>query len=581
MLAKKSKFEDLLRPSSEIRAPLTKILCTIGPASESPEVLTQLLESGVQGFRIDLAWADQEWADKALATLAQVSEATGKTPAVILDTSGPEIRVCNTAKACLRKQNADASAEGVVFQEGGEVMLCRGGDIDMCSSAVPVDCSKTFTELAIEVGAVLHISSYLSAGSDLTTLSLEVCGVNPDKLQCRCVASCTLPGNVKLTLHGGGVHTRMPILSESDKRQIAHFKDKPSSIHFLNVSYCRTAGDVQEVRTYLKGIRMQHVGVMAKICTPDAASRCNDIIASADGIVLGRGTLGLELPPEKVFVAQKLCLSAANLAGKIAVVTRVVDTMVHAPRPTRAEATDVANLVLDGADCILLGAETFRGMQPVTAAQTVRAICRQAETVYDSESFYNKLMDGHGGFRGANLSATEALASSAVRATSKLGAKLVLAFTKTGRTVRYVAKYRSSVPILTVIAQGGEGSAPKEMIARQCALLRGVTPMLAPATTSGAASVDGSMTDWALEQAQDVGLVKKGDRVVVSQCPRLLQGGMFKEAAVVKFVVVGEAVPQNFPKHGSCMDMQSMQGRHGILGNCTQEDGPRLASVEV
>ena len=90
---------------------------------------------------------------------------------------------------------------------------------------------------------------------------------------------------------------------------------------------------------------------------------------------------------------------------QIAVVTRVVDTMVHAPRPTRAEATDVANLVLDGADCILLGAETFRGMQPVTAAQTVRAICRQAETVYDSESFYNKLMDGHGGFRGANLSA--------------------------------------------------------------------------------------------------------------------------------------------------------------------------------
>lgn len=117
-----------------------------------------------QGFRIDLAWADETWADKTLQTLSEVSEATGKTPAVILDSSGPEIRVRDTAKACLRKENGAGVLNGVTFEEGSNVMLCRGADVAMSPSEVPVDCSKTFTELAIEVGAVLYISSYLSAG---------------------------------------------------------------------------------------------------------------------------------------------------------------------------------------------------------------------------------------------------------------------------------------------------------------------------------------------------------------------------------------------------------------------------------
>jgi hypothetical protein len=116
----------------------------------------------VQGFRIDLAWADADWANQALKTLAEVSEALGKTPAVILDTSGPEIRVYNTAKACLSKENA--VAQGVAFEAGSDVSLCRGGGVSISSAEVHLDCSRTFTELAIEVGAVLHISSYLAAG---------------------------------------------------------------------------------------------------------------------------------------------------------------------------------------------------------------------------------------------------------------------------------------------------------------------------------------------------------------------------------------------------------------------------------
>ena len=132
------------------------------------------------------------------------------------------------------------------------------------------------------------------------------------------------------------------------------------------------------------------------------------------------------------------------------IVTRVVDTMMHAPRPTRAEATDVANLVLDGVDGILLGLETFGGVDPANASRTVLAICKQAERCFDHMEFYSNLMDTLGGFQYANLTKSEALASSAVRATQKLNAKLILAFTITGRTPQLISKYRANVPIIAV-----------------------------------------------------------------------------------------------------------------------------------
>jgi pyruvate kinase len=156
---------------------------------------------------------------------------------------------------------------------------------------------------------------------------------------------------------------------------------------------------------------------------------------------------------------------------------------------------------------------------------------------------------------------TEALSSSAVRATTKLGATMVLAFTKTGRTARFLAKYRAGVPILAVVAQGdGENAvAVAKCITHQCALLRGVVPLLALQST-GVMSTDGTKTDWALRKAMQLDLVEMGDRVVVSQCPRVLPNGQFEEAAVVKFVVVGASSMKEFGRIGSCMDMTHLAG---------------------
>eukprot|EP00878_Enallax_costatus_P015297 GHUV01016018.1.p1 GENE.GHUV01016018.1~~GHUV01016018.1.p1 ORF type:complete len:346 (+),score=100.80 GHUV01016018.1:1137-2174(+) len=285
-------------------------------------------------------------------------------------------------------------------------------------------------------------------------------------------------------------------------------------------------------------------------------------------------TLGLQ-PPSLT------CLQECNLAGKPIYVTRVVDTMIDAPRPTRAEATDVANLVLDGADGIVLGGETFRGKFAVDCVDTVLAICRQAEKCFDSFAYYQSVMD-FSGYHSINpdISKTEALATAAVRAATKLQAALVVVFTVTGRTASLIAKYRPQQPILTVVlpptdtngsnsvgdqglstslataaeaAIAGEGDSqvvvPRlstnglkwqctgDFVARQCMQYRGVLPVCADPSLG---SPDGAILKAALQEANSRGLIKAGDRVVVSQCPRINERfPVMAEAGVVKILTIG------------------------------------------
>ncbi|KAL1553169.1 pyruvate kinase [Salvia divinorum] len=173
----------------------------------------------------------------------------------------------------------------------------------------------------------------------------------------------------------------------------------------------------------------------------------DEILQEADGIILARGNLGIDLPPEKVFLYQKEAIHKCNVAGKPAVVTRVVDSMTDNLRPTRAEATDVANAVLDGSDAILLGAETLRGLYPVETISTVGKICAEAEKAYNQDLYFKKAVN----HVGEPMTHLESIASSAVRAAIKVKASIIICFTSSGRAARLIAKYRPTMPVLSVV----------------------------------------------------------------------------------------------------------------------------------
>jgi len=272
--------------------------------------------------------------------------------------------------------------------------------------------------------------------------------------------------------------------------------------------------------------------VFAKIESIAGLTNHEDILDAADGLVFSRGNLGVQLAPEKTILAQHLLLGAANLRGKPVFVTRLCDSMVEVPRPTRAEATDVANLVLNGADGVILGQETFRGLYPVACATTVMRICDQAERHVNSHMHYLKLMAESGTYVGKRLDYRESLASTAVRAVEKLDAKLIVCFTGTGETARVLAKYKPSVPIIAVVlpaltTDGIKWCVKGHMKARQVLAYRGVIPLLAH-TNSDVPRNRGSLLNFALDFARRAGLVHDQDLVVVQECPRGRHSGLVK-----------------------------------------------------
>jgi pyruvate kinase len=334
-------------------------------------------------------------------------------------------------------------------------------------------------------------------------------------IYCTCKNSARLSG-VLLTVQVSNKGDDLPTLSEWDIHVIKNWL-VPNNVDFLSLSFTPDAAAVDECRELLREAGAPNVDIIAKVERLNALKHIDEIIAAADGVILSRGNLGLDMPPEKVFLSQKMVLFKCNAAGKPVVVTRVVDTMTDTPRPTRAEATDVANAVLDGADAIMLGAETLRGMFAPETVATVRRICRQAEQVFDHENHYQQQLP-HEMVNAGLLSQSEALASSAVRAASKVGAAMIVVFTRTGHTARLVSKYRPNMPIVSLVIPRIKQDSIRwilqgEQAARQGLMNRGVVPLLANPTNSDMTALLRVVFDFAKKN----GTLKQGDQVVVIQ----------------------------------------------------------------
>lgn len=506
LLEEPIRMVSILEPSKPTFFPaMTKIVGTLGPRSRSPEIISACLNAGMSVARFDFSWGDAEFHQETLDNLKMAIKSTKKICAVMLDTVGPELQVVNKTERPISLE-----AESLV-------VLTPDQSKEANSNLLPINFHGL--SQAVKEGDTIFIGQYLFTGSETTSVWLEVSEVKGEDVICRIKNSATLSGPL-YTLHVSQIRIDSPTLTDKDKEVISTWGVR-NDIDFLSLSHTRCAEDVRQARDFLSELGdLKQTHIFAKIENTEGLNHFDEILKEADGIILSRGTLGIDLPPEKVFLFQKTAIYKCNMAGKSAVLTRVVDSMTDNLRPTRAEATDVANAVLDGSDAILLGAETLRGLYPVETISTVGRICAEAEKVSNHDLYFKKALK----CSEEPMSHLESIASSAVRAAIKVKASVIICFTSSGRAARLLAKYRPTMPVISVVIPRLKTNQLRWTFsgafeARQSLIIRGIFPMLADPRHPAEFSSDTNETvlKVALDHGKAAGFIRPHDRVVVFQ----------------------------------------------------------------
>ncbi|XP_066339747.1 pyruvate kinase 1, cytosolic-like [Miscanthus floridulus] len=503
LLEEPVRLASVLSPAKpKVFPSLTKIVGTLGPKSHSVEVIQECLTAGMSVARFDFSWMDAAYHQETLDNLRKAAQNVKKLCPVMLDTLGPEIQVHNS------------TGEPIELKAGNHVIITP--DISKAPSAEILPIKFGDLAKAVKKGDTLFMGQYLFTGSETTSVWLEVVETSGENVNCLVKNAATLAGPI-FTLHVSQVHISLPTLSEYDKHVISTWGSR-NSVDIISLSHTRSAEDVRELRAFLQSHALPDTQIYAKIENSEGLDHFDDILKEADGIIISRGDLGIDLPPENVFMFQKTAIHKCNLEGKPVIITRVVDSMIDNLRPTRAEATDVANAVLDGTDGILLGAETLRGLYPVDAVSTVGRICAEAETVYNQPLQFKKVM----WHVGDPMPHEESVASAAVGSAIKVKAAAIVVFTFSGRAARLISKYRPTMPVLAVIFPR-EGSDPSKWRsygttqARQCFAVRGVYPLMGStdeAETGGLTKEEYGIK-LAVSYGRSVGIVKPFDRLII------------------------------------------------------------------
>jgi len=466
-----------------------KIICTMGPACWDPPMLEKLIDSGMNIARLNFSHGDHDMHGQVVAKIREAAKKRPDKPvAIMLDTKGPEIRT-----GFFR----DDVGKSIELQQGQDLKLVTDYSFKGDSTCIAL----TYEQLPTSVKPGNTI--LMADGS----LSLKVKECGSDWVMTEVMNNCKLGERKNCNLPG--VKVDLPVLQEKDKNDLINF-GIPQGVDFVAASFVQSADDVKLIRQTL-GIRGRSIKIISKIENEEGLKNFDAIVEASDGIMVARGDLGMEIPPEKVFLAQKMMIARCNLMGKpVVTATQMLESMTGLPRPTRAEASDVANAVLDGTDCVMLSGETAAGQFPENAVTIMRRICEEAEKVTEYESLYLRLRQNIMA-KVQQVTGVESVCSSAVKATIDANCPLIIALTETGHTARVIAKYRPRAPILAISAS--------ETTVRQLGCVRGVVPILT-------ASFEGtdSVIAKALARAKADGMVKSGDCVVAvhgqrEECP--------------------------------------------------------------
>ncbi|GBG71414.1 hypothetical protein CBR_g8834 [Chara braunii] len=493
----------------------TKIICTLGPKSKDVPMLEKLLKAGMNVARFNFSHGTHEYHQGVLENLRQAMINTQILCAVLLDTKGPEIR---TGK----------------LKDGKQVQLTQGKEIVISTDYSLEGDSDTITMSYKRLPMDVNPGSTILCSDGTITLTVLECNRAQGTVRCRCENTAMLGEKKNVNLPG--VVVDLPTIGDKDKDDILGW-GVPNSIDFIAASFIRKGQDVAYIKNLL-GPHAKSIKVISKIENQEGLVNFDDILRETDAVMIARGDLGMEIPTEKIFLAQKMMILKCNSAGKpVITATQMLESMVKSPRPTRAEATDVANAVLDGSDAVMLSGETAAGAYPEEAVMVMSRICREAEASLDYHAIYKAIIKE----TPLPMSPLESLASSAVRTANKVRASLIVVLMRGGSTAKLVAKYRPSIPILSVAvpvltSDNLSWSISEESPARQSLICRGLIPLLAE---GAAKATDTDTTDdilnSALQWAKNRELTKQGDCIVA-----LHRIGV---AAVIKIVDVKPDTP--------------------------------------
>ncbi len=471
----------------------TKIVCTIGPASESPENLEKLILAGMDVARLNFSHGTYEEHKFRIENIKKVRDKLGKPVAIMLDTKGPEIRLGSFK---------NSSAE---IYDGDEFILTTR-DIEGDNKIVSI----SYKELTKDVNKGTRI--LIADG----TIELKVLDFTETDVRCEVINGGTVSDRKNVNIPGAS--SKLPAITEKDISDISFGLD--NGIDIIAASFIRKASDVLEMRRVLERKNAESIHIIAKIENQEGVNNCDEILEVADGIMVARGDLGVEIPTEDMPLVQKELILKANKYGKpVITATQMMESMIKNSRPTRAEVTDIANAIIDGTDAIMLSGETAIGMHPVVTVITMAAVAERTEKSLDCKKNMNKESE-------EGMTVTNAISYAGCSAANDLGASAIITPTQSGSTARAVSKYRPLAPIIA--------ATPNIKVARDLSLSFGVQSVVIKPTESTDKIIQDSV-----EKALEADFIKVGDLLVITAG---IPVGIAGTTNLIKVHIVGDII---------------------------------------
>ncbi len=449
----------------------TKIICTLGPATDQPGILDALVQEGMSVARFNFSHGNYEEHEKRLNALKEARTKYQKPIAALLDTKGPEIRV-KSFKA------------GKVELKPEQLFRLCFGDVEGNEEQVTITCKELYKDVSVGKRILL----------DDGLIEMQVEAIEGKDIVCRVVNGGIVSNNKGVNVPD--VHLSLPYVSEKDRNDILFGIAK--DFDFVAASFVRRADDVRQIRKILVDNGGKNIEIISKIENREGVDNIDEIIEVSDGIMIARGDMGVEIASEEVPVIQKMIIKKVYEAGKkVITATQMLDSMMKNPRPTRAETTDVANAIYDGTSAIMLSGETAAGRYPVEALQTMMRIATRTEQDID----YRKRFFGYDHKASTNI--TDAICHATCTTAHDLNASAILTVTKTGTSARMISRYRPGCQII--------GCTIDEKVGRQLNLSWGVRPLLIMEENDVI-----ELFNHSVSNARDYGFLNPGELVVIT-----------------------------------------------------------------